>query len=49
LDIQKEKGKKLKDFKTGLKESQAIKELNTAVNQFAMQFDIPGFDANSIE
>ena len=49
LDIQNEKGKKLTDFKDGLKESKAIKELNKAVNEFAMQFDIPGFDANKIE
>lgn len=49
LDIQSAKGKKLKDFKNGLDESQAIKELNAAVNEFAMQFDIPGFDARTIE
>ena len=49
LDIQATKGKKLKDFNIGLTESKEIKALNTEVNNFASQFDIPGFDADSIE
>lgn len=47
--IQEEKGKKLKDFKLGLKESEDIKQLATEVNCFASQFEIPGFDATKID
>lgn len=49
LGIQKEKGKKLVDFRKGLNESQEIIDLAHEVNTFASQFDIPGFDATKID
>jgi glycine hydroxymethyltransferase len=42
LDIQKEKGKKLKDFEEGLKESKAVVELRKEVQAFSLGFGYPG-------
>merc|ERR1712135_93385 len=42
LDIQKEKGKKLKDFEEGLKESKAVLELRKDVQAFSLGFGYPG-------
>merc|ERR1711866_38560 len=41
LDIQKEKGKKLKDFEEGLKECKDIEALQKDVQQFASGFGYP--------
>jgi len=49
LDIQKTKGKKLVDFKKGVMESQELISVKADVHKFAMQFDIPGFDVDSID
>jgi glycine hydroxymethyltransferase len=42
LRIQKERGKKLKDFNKGVEESEEVKKISSDVEQFARQFDIPG-------
>jgi glycine hydroxymethyltransferase len=42
LTIQKEKGKKLVDFKVGLHERDDVKQLKAEVNTFAQKFDLPG-------
>merc|ERR1711866_31941 len=42
LDIQKEKGKKLKDFEEGLKECKDIEALRTDVQAFASALGYPG-------
>jgi len=42
LKIQKEKGKKLKDFETGLEENVDIKALRSEVEAFAVKFGYPG-------
>jgi hypothetical protein len=49
LDIQKQKGKKLADFKVGLAESAELKQIGEEVHKFSVQFDIPGFDATKID
>lgn len=49
LGIQKEKGKKLADFRKGLKESKEIEALADEVNKFASSFAIPGFDPTTID
>jgi len=49
LDIQKNKGKKLKEFKTGCVESKELHLLKDEVHKFACQFDIPGFDVDEID
>ena len=41
--------KKLKDFQDALAKSSQIKALAAEVEEFASQFDIPGFDANKID
>ena len=41
--------KKLKDFQDALVKSDKIKSLATEVEEFASQFDIPGFDAKKID
>ena len=48
-NIQKEKGKKLKNFQVGLKESKDIETLAKEVEEFASQFDIPGIDVDAID
>ena len=49
-DVQKDSGsKKLKDFQDALAKSTKITSLAKEVEDFASQFDIPGFDANKIE
>jgi glycine hydroxymethyltransferase len=42
LDIQKEKGKKLKDFEEGLKESSAVQQLRSDVQTFSLGYGYPG-------
>merc|ERR1719434_107501 len=42
LDIQKEKGKKLKDFEEGLKESKAVQQLRSDVQAFSLGYGYPG-------
>merc|ERR1712232_1236565 len=42
LQIQAEKGKKLKDFELGLKDCKAIDELKKDVESFALGFGFPG-------
>jgi len=49
LGIQASKGKKLSDFKVGLKESKEIVQLRDEVHNFSMQFDIPGFAVKDID
>jgi glycine hydroxymethyltransferase len=49
LDIQAKKGKKLSDFKVGLKESKELEQLGEEVHKFSVQFDIPGFSASKID
>lgn len=49
LHIQDTKGKKLAEFKEGLETSNEIKQLAEEVHTFAMQFDIPGFNAREID
>ena len=41
--------KKLKDFQDALVKSEKIKTLAKEVEDFASQFDIPGFDATKID
>jgi glycine hydroxymethyltransferase len=49
-DVQEKSGsKKLKDFQDALEKSQDIKTLAGEVEEFASQFDIPGFDATKID
>jgi glycine hydroxymethyltransferase len=48
--VQEKSGsKKLKDFQDALAKSTQIKTLADEVEQFASQFDIPGFDATKID
>jgi hypothetical protein len=48
--VQKETGsKKLKDFTDAIGKSPKITKLAGEVEEFASQFDIPGFDANKID
>jgi glycine hydroxymethyltransferase len=48
--VQEKSGsKKLKDFQDALAKSSQIKALAAEVEEFASQFDIPGFDANKID
>lgn len=49
ISIQKEHGKKLKDFNKGLRESKIIKEIGDEVAEWGSQFDIPGFNADEIK
>lgn len=49
LDIQKERGKKLVEFKKGLAASEPIKQLRDDVHEFSCQFDIPGFSPHDID
>lgn len=42
LDIQKEKGKKLKDFEEGLKGNAALGELRKEVEAWSSKFGYPG-------
>eukprot|EP00928_Gymnodinium_smaydae_P077328 TRINITY_DN6060_c0_g2_i2.p1 TRINITY_DN6060_c0_g2~~TRINITY_DN6060_c0_g2_i2.p1 ORF type:complete len:741 (-),score=168.93 TRINITY_DN6060_c0_g2_i2:824-3022(-) len=42
LEVQKEKGKKLRDFEEGLKDSAAVKALKADVEAFAFGFGYPG-------
>merc|ERR1711972_170386 len=42
LDVQKEKGKKLKDFEAGLEENSAVKALKGEVEAWASSFGYPG-------
>jgi len=49
LSIQEQRGKKLADFNIGLAESKDITQLREEVNKFAIQFEIPGFDADAID
>lgn len=49
-EVQETSGsKKLKDFQDALAKSDKIKSLGKEVEDFASQFDIPGFDATKIE
>lgn len=41
--------KKLKDFTNALAKSEKVKSLANEVEEFASQFDIPGFDATKID
>jgi len=41
LEVQKEKGKKLKDFENGLKENAKIKALKEEVEAWASKFGYP--------
>ncbi len=48
--VQEKSGsKKLKDFADALPNSESIRNLGVEVEQFASQFDIPGFDATKID
>lgn len=47
--VQENSGKKLKEFQDGLEKSEDIKKLAKNVEEFASQFDIPGFDARKID
>lgn len=47
--IQETSGKKLKEFQEGLTKSQDIVKLGKEVEEFASQFDIPGFDPKDID
>lgn len=47
--VQETSGKKLKEFQEGLEKSEDIKKLAKEVEEFASQFDIPGFDATKIK
>lgn len=49
LDVQKTSGKKLSEFKTGISQSQNVKDLAQEVKNFSTQFDIPGFDPSQIQ
>lgn len=50
IDIQKSCGsKKLQDFLTAIPKDARVKQLGNNVQDFSMQFDIPGFDASKIE
>jgi glycine hydroxymethyltransferase len=50
IDIQKSCGsKKLQDFLTAIPKDARVKQLGNTVQDFSMQFDIPGFDASKIE
>ena len=50
VQVQKQSGsKKLKDFQDALAKEQGIKVLANEVEEFASQFDIPGFDATKID
>jgi len=42
IEIQKEKGKKLKDFEEGLKESKAVQQLRSDVQAFSLGYGYPG-------
>ena len=44
LDIQKEHGKLLKDFKKGLAGNKDIKNMKAEVEKFSAKFHMPGFD-----
>lgn len=49
-EVQDQSGsKKLKDFQDALIKSEKIKTLANEVEDFASQFDIPGFDATKID
>ncbi len=48
LDVQKQHGKQLKDFLTGLDGNAALALLRSDVEAFAGGFPMPGFDAASI-
>lgn len=48
-NLQKNSGKKLKDFQTALSSSGDIKTLAKEVEDFASQFDIPAFSPDEIE
>lgn len=41
VDIQSEKGKKIKDFEAGIEENQAILDLKKDVEAWAEQLDYP--------
>lgn len=47
--IQEKSGKKLKDFEDSLKKSEEVRTLGNEVEEFATQFDIPGFDPTKID
>jgi len=49
LRVQKNSGKKLKDFLQALHKEEEIKTLAKEVEEFSCQFDIPGFDPSKIE
>jgi len=50
VQVQKQSGsKKLKDFQDALAKDSGITQLGREVEDFASQFDIPGFDATKIE
>jgi len=42
LQVQKEKGKKLKDFELGLESNEAVKTLRNEVEAWASSFGYPG-------
>jgi hypothetical protein len=46
--IQAQSGKKLKDFQDNLAKSEEIRQIAHEVEDFASQFDIPGFDPAKI-
>ena len=48
-NVQDKSGKKLKEFQDGLSKSSEIQALAKEVEDFASQFDIPGFDATKID
>ena len=47
--VQETSGKKLKDFQNNIAQDAELIQLGKEVEEFASQFDIPGFDATKIE
>ena len=49
LNIQKEKGKMLKQFMEGIEDNAAIKDLRSRVEAFAQKFSMPGFSVAALK
>ncbi len=49
VEVQKKHGKKLKDFTAAIEDNWAMKNLADKVEDFALQFDIPGINSSSID
>lgn len=47
--IQEKSGKKLKDFEALLPGNEDLKALRSDVEEFAMQFNMPGFDVTTMK